>query len=67
MAACYEEPASLTINGGTPSIGRVELAATAASYMEALPKFGSSPPTRFGHGEWLRYAWERLTGTDVLD
>jgi hypothetical protein len=31
VAACYEETASLTINNGTPSTGRAELAATARS------------------------------------
>ncbi len=40
MAACYEETASLTINGGTPSTGRAELAATARSYMDAFPDLG---------------------------
>jgi len=37
VASCYEDMASLTINRGTPSTGRKELAATAASYMQAFP------------------------------
>jgi hypothetical protein len=37
MASCYENTACLTINGGTPSTGRKQLAATAASYMKAIP------------------------------
>lgn len=42
MAACYEETASLTINNGTPSTGRAELAATARSYMDAFPDLSVS-------------------------
>jgi hypothetical protein len=44
VAACYEETAWLTINNGTPSTGRAELAATAASYMD-VPR----PPVSLDH------------------
>jgi uncharacterized protein (TIGR02246 family) len=37
VASCYEPNATLTINRGKPSTGRVELAAIAASYMQAFP------------------------------
>jgi hypothetical protein len=37
VAGWYEETAPLTISNGAPATGRVELAATAAGYMEAFP------------------------------
>ncbi|GGD53500.1 ester cyclase [Muriicola marianensis] len=37
MAAFYAEDGSLTVNNGTPAIGRKELTETARSYMEAFP------------------------------
>lgn len=37
MAAFYAQDGSLTVNNGTPAIGRKELAETARSYMEAFP------------------------------
>ena len=64
MAACYEETASLTINGGKPSTGRVELAATAASYMEAFPDLGVSVDQVLVAGDSAFWAWT-LTGTNT--
>ena len=64
MAACYEETASLTINGGTPSTGRVELAATAASYMEAFPDLRVSVDHVLVAGNSAFWVWT-LTGTNT--
>ena len=64
MAACYEETASLTINGGTPSAGRVELASTAASYMEAFPDLRVSVDQVLVAGNSAFWAWT-LTGTNT--
>lgn len=64
MAACYEETASLTINGGTPSTGRVELAATAASYMEAFPDLSVSVDHVLVAGNSAFWVWT-LTGTNT--
>src|SRR6266851_3454227 len=63
MAACYEETASLTINRGKPSTGRVELAATAASYMEAFPDLRVSVDQVLVAGNSAFWAWT-LTGTN---
>ena len=37
MASFYAEDGMLTVNNGTPAIGRKQLAETAQSYMEAFP------------------------------
>jgi hypothetical protein len=64
MAACYEESASLTINGGTPSTGRVELAATAKSYMTAFPDLSVSVDDLLVAGDSAFWVWT-LTGTNT--
>ena len=63
MAACYEETASLTINGGVPSTGRAELAATAASYMSAFPDLHVSVDSVFVAGGATFWVWT-LTGAN---
>lgn len=37
LASFYAEDGVLTVNGGTPSVGRAAIAATAGSYMTAFP------------------------------
>ena len=64
VSSCYDETASLTINGGTPSTGRAELAATAASYMEALPDLRVSVDQVLVAGNAAFWAWT-LTGTNT--
>ncbi len=64
MAACYEETASLTINGGVPATGRAELAATAASYMEAFPDLRVSVNSVLVAGGSVFWAWT-LGGTNT--
>lgn len=64
MAACYEDTASLTMNGGAPSTGRVELAATAASYMEAFPDLRVSVDQVLVAGDSAFWVWT-LTGTNT--
>lgn len=39
VAARYAEDGSLTINGGTPAVGRQAIAAAAKSYLDAFPDF----------------------------
>lgn len=63
MAACYEETASLTINEGTPSTGRAELAATARSYMDAFPDLAVSVDHVLVAGGAVFWAWT-LTGAN---
>ena len=63
VASCYEQTASLTINRGTPSTGRAELAATAASYMQAFPDLQVSVDHVLVAGDSVFWAWT-LTGTN---
>ena len=37
MASFYAEDGTLAVNGGTPAVGRKQIAETAQSYMEAFP------------------------------
>ena len=64
MANCYEETASLAINGGAPSTGRAELAATSASYMEAFPDLRVSVDQVLVAGDAVFWAWT-LGGTNT--
>lgn len=63
VAACYEETASLTINNGVPATGRVELAATAAGYMEAFPDLQVTIDQLHVAGDSAFWVWT-LTGTN---
>lgn len=63
VAACYEPTASLTINNGTPATGHIELAATAASYMEAFPDLQVSVDHLHVAGDSAFWVWT-LTGTN---
>jgi uncharacterized protein (TIGR02246 family) len=64
VASCYEETASLTINNGTPSRGRAELAATAKSYMDAFPDLTVSVDQLLVAGDSAFWVWT-LTGTNT--
>ena len=63
VAACYEETASLTINGGAPATGRAELAATAAGYLEAFPDLRVTLDDLRVAGDSAFWVWT-LTGTN---
>ena len=57
MASFYAEDGILTVNGGTPAIGRKQLAETALSYMEAFPDMELTMDSlTFEHGTY-RYYW----------
>lgn len=64
VASCYEDTASLTINRGTPSTGRAQLAATAAGYMKAFPDLCVSVDHVLVAGDSAFWAWT-LTGTNT--
>ncbi len=64
VASFYAEDGSLTINNGTPSAGRVALAATAGSYMEAFPDMVLVMDSLFADGDTYRYHWT-FTGTNT--
>jgi uncharacterized protein (TIGR02246 family) len=63
VASCYEPTATLTINRGKPSTGRVELAETAASYMQAFPDLRVSVDHVLVAGDSVFWVWT-LTGTN---
>jgi hypothetical protein len=64
MARCYEETASLTINGGVPATGRTELAATAGAYMAEFPDLAVSVDHVHVAGPTVFWVWT-LTGTNT--
>ncbi len=57
VASYYAEDGSLTINGGTPSIGRAALSATANSFMEGFPDLQLSMDSLVEDGNTFRYHW----------
>lgn len=57
MASFYAEDGTLVVNGGTPAIGRKQIAQTAQSYMEAFPDMELTMDSlTVEHGKY-RYHW----------
>src|SRR4029078_13685013 len=63
VASFYEESASLTINGGTPAIGRAAIATEARSFMTAFPNLRVTFDDLEFNGDEMRFHWT-LTGTN---
>ena len=64
VAACYAPDGSLTINDGSPAVGRLAISATAASFMSAFPDMQvTMDDVRFVDGR-PEYHWT-LTGTNA--
>jgi len=57
MAAYYAEDGRLTVNDGTPSVGREQLASTAKSYMDAFPDLKLTMDSLVMEGETFKYYW----------
>ncbi len=57
MASFYAEDGMLTVNNGTPAIGRKQLAATAQSYMEAFPDMELTMDSLVKVNDSYRYYW----------
>ncbi|TDQ32195.1 ester cyclase [Zeaxanthinibacter enoshimensis] len=57
MASFYAEDGILTVNNGTPAIGRKQLAATARSYMEAFPDMELTMDSLVKVNDSYRYYW----------
>jgi len=57
MASFYAEDGSLTVNNGSPSIGRKQLAATAKSYMDAFPDLKLTMDSLVMEDETFKYYW----------
>ncbi len=63
MASFYAEDGTLTVNNGTPAIGREQLAETARSYMEAFPDMHLTMDSLVADRNTYRYHWT-FTGTN---
>lgn len=57
MASFYAEDGTLTVNNGTPAVGREQLAQTAKSYMEAFPDLELTMDSLIKENETYRYYW----------
>ncbi|WP_224485145.1 ester cyclase [Robertkochia aurantiaca] len=57
MASFYAEDGELTVNNGTPAVGREELAETAGSYMSAFPDMKLTMDSLTVHNNAYRYYW----------
>ena len=64
MASFYAEDGSLTINNGTPSTGREQLAETALSFMEAFPDMELTMDSLVADANTYRYHWT-FVGTNT--
>jgi uncharacterized protein (TIGR02246 family) len=64
VAAFFAEHGSLTINGGTPSVGRDAITAAAQSFMTAFPDMVVAMDGVDLHGGGAVYRWT-LTGTNT--
>lgn len=64
MASFYAEDGSLSVNDGTPAVGRKQIAATAQGYMEAFPDMKlTMDSVTVGEGTF-RYYWT-FVGTNT--
>jgi predicted ester cyclase len=57
MASFYAEDGTLTVNNGTPAIGRKQLAETAKSYMDAFPDLELTMDSLTTENGTYRYYW----------
>lgn len=57
MASFYAEDGTLTVNNGTPAVGRKQLAETAKSYMEAFPDMKLIMDSLVADSGTYRYHW----------
>lgn len=64
MALFYAEDGMLTINNGTPSVGRKQLTETAQSFMEAFPDMVLTMDSLTKVNDTYRYYWN-FKGTNT--
>ena len=57
MASFYAASGSLTVNSGTPAVGRDQLVAVAKSYMEAFPDMKLTMDSLVSDSKTYRYHW----------
>jgi uncharacterized protein (TIGR02246 family) len=64
VAAFFAEDGSLTINAGTPAVGRAAITASAQAFMTAFPDMIVAMDSLGPVGDLIRYHWT-LTGTNT--
>jgi hypothetical protein len=64
VASFFAEKGSLTINGGTPSVGRPAITAAAQEFMTAFPDMVVTMNDVTGEGGHVVFRWT-LTGTNT--
>lgn len=64
LASFYDQDGSLTVNGGTPSVGRAAIRATAEEYMAAFPDMRVVMDSVTGHDDHAVFYWT-WTGTNT--
>ncbi len=64
VAAHYAPEGSLTINGGTPSVGRAAITEAARSFMTTFPDMQVLMDDLVGHEDGIEYHWT-LVGTNI--
>jgi uncharacterized protein (TIGR02246 family) len=64
VAGFFAPDGSLTINDGTPSIGRAAIAAAVQSFISAFPNLVVKMDNRTVEGPHVKYHWT-LTGTNT--
>lgn len=64
LASCYAEDGSLTVNAGTPSVGRAAIAATAREFMTAFPDMVVRMDSVSIEGNHATFHWT-WTGTNT--
>ena len=64
LALFYSENGSLTVNAGTPSVGRAAIAATAKEYMTAFPDMVVKMDSVSQEGSHATFHWT-WTGTNT--
>jgi len=64
VAGCYSPGGSLTVNAGTPAVGRTAITEVAQSFMTAFPDMQVAMDDIQVRGEGAEYHWT-LTGTNT--
>ncbi|WP_461414403.1 nuclear transport factor 2 family protein [Gemmatimonas sp.] len=64
VAACFAVDGVLTINGGSPHVGRTAIAESAAAFMTAFPDLVVALRSLASHDDRVWYDWV-LTGTNT--
>lgn len=57
LAALYSEDGSLTVNAGTPCVGRAAITATARGFMTAFPDMLVKMDAVRGQGAYAAFRW----------